>query len=290
MTEKPKTGNAGSAPQMPAGEVAKVAARLNVDMSKIPGTGPGGAVRYVDVLQASRQAAAKLADQARLLNVDMATVQGTGPNGQIVYEDIIRARAARPANPQAASTPKATAKRRLPRVDASRNPLVAAAQAGAGAAHLDAYAQMPPTLFASGDLPPFTSSGIDPSALLSVPWYARHAIAGETDRGKAAELLEAYSGPDGDVAAQADAVSSHAGNHDYRLRVDEWQMAAGQLSSSAEWEKYHQQVAAASAPDPRPVDELSGDEVYDRLFDPVEQWKQQVQANRGGPARPGGRR
>ncbi|MFI6513583.1 E3 binding domain-containing protein [Streptosporangium sp. NPDC050855] len=289
MTEKPKTGNAGSAPQMPVGEVAKVAARLNVDMSTVPGTGPGGAVRYVDVLRASRQAAAKLADQARLLNVDMATVQGTGPNGQIVYEDIIRARAARPADLKAANTPKAPAKRRLPRVDASRNPLVAAAQANGGGAYLDAHATMPPTLFTAGDLPPFTSSGIDPSALLSVPWYARHAVAGETDRGKAAELLEAYSGPDGEIAAQADGVMSHAGNYDYRLRVDEWQVAAGRLSSSAEWEKYHQQVAAASAPDPRTVDELSDDEAYDWLFDPVDGWKQQVRANRGGPARPGWR-
>ena len=253
-------------PQTPPEEVAKIAARLGFDMSEISGTGPDGAVRYVDVLKASRQAAAELADQAYLLNVDLATVQGTGPNGRILYEDIYRARAARPADPQAANASKAPVKRRLPRVDASRNPLVAAAQAGPGAATLDAHAPMPPTLFASGDLPPFTASGIDPSALLSVHWAARHAVAAEKDLGRAAEMLEAYSGPDGDVAAQADGVMAHDGNAEYRMRVEQWQMAAGQASAAAEWEQEYAARAQAAAA-VKPVDALTDDELYMQMFD-----------------------
>jgi hypothetical protein len=47
----------------------------------------------------------------------------------------------------------------------------------------------PPTLFDSGDLPPFTASGLDPTELLRVPYGARHALA-RAGREEALRLVE----------------------------------------------------------------------------------------------------
>ncbi len=47
-----------------------------------------------------------------------------------------------------------------------------------------------PTLFLSGDLPPFTASGIDPSVLLQAPYLARHALASTPTQSEALRLLE----------------------------------------------------------------------------------------------------
>jgi len=38
----------------------------------------------------------------------------------------------------------------------------------------------PPTMFDSGDLPPFIASGVDPRFLANLPWRIRHAAAMET--------------------------------------------------------------------------------------------------------------
>ncbi len=72
----------------------------------------------------------------------------------------------------------------------SLNPYVAQARAEHPWAYTDAVAANAdlPTLFSSGDLPAFCSSGIDPSELLRVPWYARHAVAAAPTLAAAAEL------------------------------------------------------------------------------------------------------
>lgn len=59
----------------------------------------------------------------------------------------------------------------------------------------------PPTLFSRGDMPRVTASGIDPAALRDLPWRARLAAAWEPDRLKAFEIVEDYSGPDGEDMA-----------------------------------------------------------------------------------------
>ena len=47
-----------------------------------------------------------------------------------------------------------------------------------------------PTLFESGDLPPFTASGVDPRHLLDLPWTLRHTAAAAPAAGTVLDLLE----------------------------------------------------------------------------------------------------
>jgi hypothetical protein len=110
----------------------------------------------------------------------------------------------------------------------ARNPLVDEAQAaGMDVAATVARTRPAPTLFASGDLPAFTLSGVDPHRLLEVPWQARHAIATTTDQARAEQLLDEYADdPDG-MGASFD-FDDHAANLNYRRRVDAWLAEAHQ--------------------------------------------------------------
>jgi len=49
-----------------------------------------------------------------------------------------------------------------------------------------------PTMFESGDLPPFTASGIDPQVLASLPWKVRHAAAAEPSTAIVYKWLEQF--------------------------------------------------------------------------------------------------
>lgn len=141
-----------------------------------------------------------------------------------------------------------------------------------------------PTLFSSGDLPPFTASGMDPSALLSVPWFARHAVAAAKTQEQAYELVEAMSGPDGDVAASLDAaVVHHIGNVDYKQRVQSWVMAGDTAAAAKEQDRGARAAVAARASAPR-VENLTGDELYDNLFGAADRSRA---ALREGPKRRG---
>jgi hypothetical protein len=71
-----------------------------------------------------------------------------------------------------------------------------------------AFGSMPkgfPTLFANGDLPEITASGIAPEKLRAVPWQARPAVARAASTAEAFSLLEKYAGPDGETMAEIDA-------------------------------------------------------------------------------------
>jgi hypothetical protein len=107
-----------------------------------------------------------------------------------------------------------------------RNPIVAAARQRDPRAAVAADARGPaPTLFAAGDLPPFTASGIDPNVLLQVPWQARQPIAAAPSTAEAYALVQRYSGAD----AEADALFSLGNlpaNVDYQQRTQAW-LAAG---------------------------------------------------------------
>jgi hypothetical protein len=50
----------------------------------------------------------------------------------------------------------------------------------------------PPTMFDSGDTPPFTASGTDPRFLASMPWKIRHAAAMAADRLTVLSWVEQY--------------------------------------------------------------------------------------------------
>lgn len=132
-----------------------------------------------------------------------------------------------------------------------------------------------PTLFASGDLPVFTASGIDPSALLAVPWYARHTVAAATTQEQAYQLLEAYSGPDGEVAARLEGVAGHPGNIDYQNRVQSWLMAGETAAQAQAQEREWQAVMAARRRGETPVDHLTADQQYDRIFGPVDRAREE---------------
>jgi hypothetical protein len=111
------------------------------------------------------------------------------------------------------------------------NPLVAELARSQPALFAVASAEgPPPTLFASGDLPPFVASGDERvrAALPRIPWQARHAVAGERDGARALAIVEDVSGPAGDVAA--DAYAGHPGVGAYQDRVRAWARGPAGLS------------------------------------------------------------
>jgi hypothetical protein len=72
-----------------------------------------------------------------------------------------------------------------------------------------------PTLFESGDLPPFTASGVDPEVLNRLPYTARHAAAAEPSAATVLGMIEQY-GNDPTIEFE------HQGLGEYRQRVTRW--------------------------------------------------------------------
>ena len=73
----------------------------------------------------------------------------------------------------------------------------------------------PPTLFESGDLPPFTTSGVDVMYLGWLPFGVRHYAATAASRGEVLQLVEDFSkDPDGSVTSD--------GLTAYLRRVNDW--------------------------------------------------------------------
>jgi hypothetical protein len=97
------------------------------------------------------------------------------------------------------------------------NPLVDALKARQPAVHAIASRERPaPTMWHSGDLPPFTASGADPSVLLSLPAGVRHVAATLPDRGALMALLDQQAGaPEGTIIRSA-------GWDEYQARVQNW--------------------------------------------------------------------
>lgn len=80
-----------------------------------------------------------------------------------------------------------------------------------------------PTLFATGELPPFTVSGVDAQVLNDVPWQARPAVAEAATPSAAYELVQRYTGPGGEdlAAAECGVVAE-----DYEKRYYAWMAAS----------------------------------------------------------------
>ncbi len=88
--------------------------------------------------------------------------------------------------------------------------------------HLPANA---PKLFDNGDLPVMTASGIDVDLLRKVPWQARPAVARAESYQEAHELVTKYSGANGQIQADFDAVSGgelFGDVMEYENRLEEW--------------------------------------------------------------------
>ncbi len=167
--------------------------------------------------------------------VDLATVAGTGVAGRIRPADVLAAAGASqtPPTPPAGTRPAAAAQR-FP-----ANPVAAefrardrelvnrAAQTGAPE----------PTLFSTGDLPPFCASGIDPQVLLQVPWQVRPALASAPTQAKAYELIETYSGPGAENRAAWDFRDVE---ENYRNRYNDW------LADAMTMDEIHDAVTGAN--------------------------------------------
>ena len=97
------------------------------------------------------------------------------------------------------------------------NPIVDELKAKNPATYAAALADgPPPTLFASGDLPPFVAaSGVDVQTLMRLPFGVRHFAATATTAGEVLHLIETYAG-------DPDATADSPGLADYLMRVANW--------------------------------------------------------------------
>lgn len=81
----------------------------------------------------------------------------------------------------------------------------------------------PPTLFPSGDVPPYVASGNPPAELLKLPWKLRRAAAKASAR-EWARLFNEYSkGIVGaDAMAELDPAANDPANGEYLALVSSW--------------------------------------------------------------------
>lgn len=144
------------------------------------------------------------------------------PTTDVINSALARAKTFRLAASNAATRPTPTtivrpAATRQGKIFA-RNPLLNERQANLG--------YMPkapaPTLFASGDTPPYTASGNPPSELLKLPWQVRHAAA-KADQAEWARLFMEYDRDDVDTSDLIFEPAVHdPGNDEYLTRFAAW--------------------------------------------------------------------
>jgi hypothetical protein len=152
------TGSASSTYATPL--VRKLAAEANLDLATITGTGAGGRVTAGDVRAAA-------GPRQRPATAPRAATSGTQ-----VLVDV--------HSSWAFATSLHTQGHPTVRVDVhGANPLAAEMRAAAPGQFVRARERSgePPTLFANGDLPPITASGMAPELLNKLPWPARPAAA-----------------------------------------------------------------------------------------------------------------
>ncbi|KIC66309.1 hypothetical protein [Pseudarthrobacter phenanthrenivorans] len=102
--------------------------------------------------------------------------------------------------------------------------------------------ETPPTMWATGDLPPFTASGLDPQLLAMVPWQIRHAAALEPDRAKVLAMVE-----DGAGLESLHTEEEHEGLRNYRERVNNW-------------------LSGKNRPKDQPLSEEENNDFYESLY------------------------
>lgn len=142
---------------------------------------------------------------------------------------------------------------RVPGELGERNPLVKAAWLERSDLADQARQRGPePTLFAAGDLPDFTASGVDPKVLLRVPWNARPTLAAEPDPVRVFAEIEKFNGVDADRAEllAKDEGLEGAAVAVYRQAVKAWLMAGlseDQLMVSLGYWEGEQKVEQARA-------------------------------------------
>lgn len=166
--------------------VSKLAVSLAVDLATVSGTGVGGRVTARDVRAAAagrRPAAAPATAAARGARSSTRSLKRT-------FESQFTA-----LDTRGSATGIGIRVSRTVTVDAyAANPLADEMRQAVPenfAAARRATGEEPPTLFAGGDLPLFTTAGFDPNDLLALPWVARHAAA-RASASEAADLFERF--------------------------------------------------------------------------------------------------
>ena len=185
--------------------VAAAAAARGVDVRDVKGTGAGGRITIADV-----KAAAPMAGEDDAM-YDALFLDGN--SGAPASRHVSAASPSSISDWRYARNPLAA------KYAAEKNPAFSAASRSGVPA---------PTLFAAGDLPLMTASGISPQLLLQVPWQLRHGLAA-ADGATASRLLEDFGGPGGgdfaDVAPPPEA--AHPGTQDYIADFSTWLATAG---------------------------------------------------------------
>lgn len=134
-----------------------------------------------------------------------------------------------------------------------------------------------PTLFATGNLPPFTASGVDPDLLKGLPYNWRHAAASEPDRTVVLAWLEQCAMDRAAFTAGVDA-KAHVGLLDYQARMEGWTHGLLEPDVSIEEATYPdafkspamRRADAAQAQTEK--DRVKADELRDELSTVASQW------------------
>ena len=79
----------------------------------------------------------------------------------------------------------------------------------------------PPTLFAEGDMPRTTASGLEVAALKGLPWRAVLAATWEPNRLDAFRITQDYAGPEGDNASRIE-LAGHPAVTRHIAEVNSW--------------------------------------------------------------------
>lgn len=203
--------------------VKALAERLHVDLDAIEGTGVGGRVTVSNVIAATptppvvppaprvsakARAEAKAEDAYYALFPDEKRPEPTPP------------RVTASGRPAVAARSRIDSQRRVV-IDAfGLNPLVEdAAQAVPEVYNVATKVSAPPTLFAAGDRPPHTASGLPPTILDSLPWDVRHYAAASPDRAEVLAMVEDFADPDFSDPFKS---YEHQGRANYENRVKTW--------------------------------------------------------------------
>lgn len=214
--------------------VSALAERLGVDLGAVDGTGIGGRVRLADVIAAHRPDTPT--PPAAPSSRSQALAQATHDRWQTARrqdDETYLALFGEPVPRQEAPRP-VSASRARPHTRPSifNNAVEVTIDAAGPNPLLEDVAQtipwcyeqavqagdLPPTVFNSGDLPPFTASGLDPKLLLELPWQVRHYAAASESRAEVLALVEQYA----EDPTVVDGAYTTAGTENYLDRMRAW--------------------------------------------------------------------
>lgn len=203
------------------------AERLGVDLGIVDGTGTGGRVTIANVLAA----------------VKLSSPPPPPPRGSITdrqNEDYLALFGELPPIALGPTRPSAVHRRRPVNgpsafsnsvevtVDVTGlNPLLEDAAQSHPCYPLAIQEAEPPTVFNSGNLPPFTASGLPPEVLLELPWQVRHYAASAESKATVLDMVERFADHPQAVRGLDDEYGSQ-GADDYLNRMKAWLIGPGE--------------------------------------------------------------